>query len=113
MYTIANVIYGLPAENKEFFEKYSEQELEEMGFEFFYTGADYSIGYIGVQISTHDALSTNRFALSDYTPTDEQLHEAREKIAKLSKEVFYDLTHLGVIDYVTPQIGVWTVYSAS
>lgn len=112
MYTVVNVIYGLPAEKEEFFQKYSEEELEEMGFEFFYTGADYSIGYIGSKISSHNATSINWFSLSNYTPTDEQIKEAGEKIAKLSKEVFRDLTQLGWENEI-PQIGVWTIYSAS
>ena len=118
MYSIVNVIYGIPITDE--IEKRNQElldadpneedeslgeELECYGFETFYSGSHSGIvGYLGVELSDFDEChSYLKFKDLKFEPTPAQKAEAEKKIANLDNR-FKD---------VLPEIGVYLIFSTS
>ena len=110
MYTIANVIYGIPITdeiyklfNDEILNKYPDFD-ENQDFTILYSGgADRTVGYCGVELYEFD--ECDDFPLNEITggPTEEEKEEVHRMIDALPQE----------IKDVMPKIDVWVVWSTS
>jgi len=107
MYTIGNIIYGIPitlqvAKAVEA----SGEDWESLGFETLYVGyqTDFPPGYLGVRLGEFDECEGD-FPLSRImlSPSDEQKAEAEAKINMLSEEIKESM----------PSIDIYIVWSTS
>ena len=91
MYTIVNVIYGVPLTEEvwDFLNNSdNDYDLEELGFTTEYSGSSsYPPGWCGVELDSFDESDWLDVANLKLTPTDKQRAEALDKIEALDPQV--------------------------
>lgn len=104
MYTVGNIIYGIPL-TQEILNVVGEvEDAEDVGFETTYSGAGGTTpGWCGVVLDTIDECSVADFSLLKLTPTPEQIDAVNQKVAALSEEILK----------VSSPIGCYIVWSTS
>lgn len=104
MYSIVNVVYGVPC-NDQVRESFSEEQLEEMGFEFLYHGnASHSPGFFGAELCVFDECVENLDVDSlKLIPNESQKQEVLENFDKLPSE----------LKRLLPSIKTYFVFSSS
>lgn len=91
-YAIANVIYGVPADEgvREAADGLGDDcpELEDLGFEVMYSGSgSHMPGFCGVQLDSFDECGDFLLSTLTLVPTDEQRAEAETKLAALPEAI--------------------------